>query len=299
MNHAPRPIDRLVGITLAVISAACFGTLGIFGRFAYQDGMDANTMLFLRFSMAAIIMAVLLVLRKEPLPRGGVLLRLIGMGALGYTFQGLCYLLAVKYASPGLVALLLYLYPVLVAGLSVLLLKEKLGKVKVASLALALIGTALTVNPQGGQLLGAMYAIAAAVIYSLYIIVGTHVMSKVSAFQSSTVIFASAAVSVGILTAVNGPRMPASSTGWLTIVGIVIVSTIIPVITFLASLQRIGPTNTSMLSTLEPVVTVTLSAALLGEGLTAPSLVGGVLILAATLILTASEIKKARAGAQI
>lgn len=293
MKRTILPIDRITGVVLASISAACFGTLGILGRFAYNDGLDANTMLLLRFSFATLIMAVIMILRKERLPAGSTLFKLIGMGAIGYTFQGLCYLMAVKYASPGLVALLLYLYPVLVAGLSVLLLKESLGKVKIIALLLALTGTALTVNPQGGQLLGALYAIGAAIIYSLYIIVGTNVMRSVSVFQSSTVIFASASVSIGFITMLNrGPKMPQSSLGWLAILGIVVVSTIIPVITFLASLQRIGPTNTSMLSTLEPVVTVLLAALLLGETLTLISLAGGALILTSTLILTASEIRQ-------
>ncbi len=294
MKRTVRPIDRLTGIFLAALSAACFGTLGILGRYAYADGMDASTTLFLRFTIAAAIMAVLLVVRKEPLPRGPILLRLVAMGALGYTFQGLCYLMAVKYASPGLVALLLYLYPVLVAGLSVFFFKEPLGKVKLGALALALAGTALTVNPQGGQVLGALYAIGAAVIYSLYIITGTHVVQEVSAFQSSTVIFASAAASVGVITLINGPHLPASSTGWLAVLGIVIVSTIVPVVAFLGSLQRIGPINSSMLSTLEPVVTVLLSAWILGEGLSLLSLAGGVLILAATLLVTSSELKKSQ-----
>jgi len=293
MKRNPLPIDRITGVVLASISAACFGTLGILGRYAYADGLDASTMLLLRFSFATLIMAAILVVRKERLPTGSTLLKLIGMGALGYTFQGLCYLMAVKYASPGLVALLLYLYPVLVAGLSVLLLKEKLGKVKIAALLLALAGTALTVNPQGGQLLGALYAIGAAIIYSVYIIVGTQVMRSVSVFQSSTVIFASASVSIGIITLINhGPQMPNSSLGWLAILGIVFVSTIIPVVTFLASLQRIGPTNASMLSTLEPVVTVLLSALLLGDRLSFLTLAGGALILSATLILTTSEISR-------
>ncbi len=292
MRKTTAPINRLIGVALAVISAACFGTLGILGRFAYQDGMDAYTILFLRFTFAGVIMAAWLRIRREPLPRGSILLRLVGMGALGYTLQGLCYMLAVQFASPGLVALLLYLYPVLVAGLSALIFKEQIGRIKLIALGLALAGTALTVNPGGGLLTGALLAISAAVIYSVYIIVGTGVMREVSAVQSSTVIFCSAAASIGLLTAINGPRLPATHQGWLAVAGIVVFSTIIPVVTFLAALQRIGPTDTSMLSTLEPVVTVLLATLLLREGLTWLSLLGGALILASTLLVTNSELRK-------
>ncbi len=295
MRRVITPLDRMVGIGFAALSAACFGTLGILGRYAYQDGLDAYTTLFLRFAIAGSIMTAWLFLRRESFPRGKNLLSLVIMGAVGYTLQGLCYLLAVKYASPGLVALLLYLYPVLVAGLSTLVFKEKIGRVKFLALALALIGTALTVNPGGGQFSGALLAIAAAVIYSAYIIVGARVMREVSAFQSSAVIFTSASASVGVMMMVNGPHLPASSQGWLAVGGIVIFSTIIPVVTFLAALQRIGPTNTSMLSTLEPVVTVLLSAVLLGEVLAPVSLAGGILIILATLLVTHNELRSGNA----
>src|SRR5512142_63553 len=141
---------RIIGILLIIISAAAFGTLAIFGRLLYADGLDTFTLLFLRFGFAACIMALLLVLRREPFPRGKVLLQLIGMGALGYAGQAFSFLSAIKYASAGLVALLLYLYPMFVFILSMVVLREKVTWIKVVALALALIGTALTVDPEGG-----------------------------------------------------------------------------------------------------------------------------------------------------
>jgi drug/metabolite transporter (DMT)-like permease len=150
----------------------------------------------------------------------------------------------------------------------------------------------LTVDPAGGGLTGILLAIAAAAIYSVYIIVGTSVMKHVSAVQSSTVIFASAGAVYGLLTAVNGAHFPTSSLGWYSMLGIVIVATVIPVVTFLAGLERVGPTNAAMLSTLEPVVTVLMAAWLFQERLTAVALLGGGLILTAVLLLTRSELRE-------
>jgi len=283
-------MKRLTGILLIAISATGFGTLAIFGKFLYADGVDTFTLLFLRFGLAASVMTLILILRREPFPRGRVLAQLIGMGALGYAGQSFSYLSAIKYASAGLVALLLYLYPIFVFVLSALFLREKVTWPKAIALTLALTGAALTANPEGGQTLGIFYAILAAVIYSVYIIVGAGVMKQVSAIQSSLVIFASAAAVYGTLTLVNGAHFPASSSGWLSLGGIVIAATVIPVATFLAGLERIGPTNASLLSTLEPVVTVLLAAWLFGELLTPITLVGGALILVGVIILTRSEI---------
>jgi drug/metabolite transporter (DMT)-like permease len=282
---------RIVGIILIAISAASFGTLAIFGRYAYSDGMNIYTVLFLRFGVSASFMTVILLLRKEHFPRGQILAQLVGMGALGYVGQSFMYMTAIKYASAGLVALLLYLYPFFVAILATTFLHEKITRIKVIALILALFGTALTVGPVSGMLIGALMAITAALIYSIYIIVGTNVMKHVSPVQSSTVIFASAGAVFGLLTLVNGAHFPASNAGWLAMLGIIIVSTIIPVVTFLAGLERIGPTNAAMLSTLEPIVTVLLAAWLFGDKLLPIVMLGGGLILIAVIMLTRSEIR--------
>ena len=284
---------RLIGIILIAISAASFGTLAIFGRYAYNDGMNIYTVLFLRFGVSASFMTVILLLRKEHFPHGKILVQLVGMGALGYVGQSFMYMTAINYASAGLVALLLYLYPFFVAILATIFLHEKITRIKVIALILALFGTALTVGPVSGQLIGALMAITAALIYSIYIIVGTNVMKHVSPVQSSTVIFASAGAVYGLLTLANGAHFPASNSGWLAMLGIIIISTIIPVVTFLAGLERIGPTNAAMLSTLEPIVTVLLAAWLFGDKLLPIVMLGGGLILIAVIMLTRSEIKAA------
>ena len=289
-------MNRALGVVFIVISAASFGTLAIFGRYAYANGLDTFTLLFLRFSFSAILMVGLLILRRESLPRGETLVRLVGMGALGYVGQSFSYLTAIKYASAGLVALLLYLYPTFVAILSALFLKEKINRLKIIALGLATLGAALTVNPQGGEWKGILLALSAAVIYSVYIIVGTGVMRQVSAVQSSAVIFAAAGIVYGALTAVNGPHWPVTRAGWLAVAAVTLVATVIPVVTFLAGLKLIGPTDASMLSTLEPVVTVVLAALLFGEILRPVTLLGGGLILAAVLLLTRSGLRQSRAA---
>jgi drug/metabolite transporter (DMT)-like permease len=123
------------------------------------------------------------------------------------------------------------------------------------------------------------------VIYSVYILAGTKVMQQVSAIQSSTVIFLSAGITSSLMMALNGTHLPATGTAWAVIAGIVLIATVLPVVTFLAGLGRIGATNAAMLSILEPVVTVLLAALLLGDVLKPITLVGGGLILAAVLLV--------------
>ena len=291
-------MKQLTGILLIAISAASFGTLAIFSKFLYEDGLDIFTILFLRFGIAALLMLVILLVRREKFPRGKILLQLIGMGALGYVGQSFSYLTAIKYASAGLVALLLYLYPTFVFILSVIVFREKVTWIKVIAILLALIGTALTVDPAGGQLPGILLAIAAALIYSIYIIVGTNVMKHVSAVQSSVIIFASAGTVYRILMSFNGAHLPSTNSGWVSIIGIVFVATVIPVVAFLAGLERIGPTNAAMLSTLEPVVTVLLAAWIFAERPQSIALFGGGMILVAVIMLTRGETSEIKEPAQ-
>jgi len=151
---------------------------------------------------------------------------------------------------------------------------------KTTALGLALVGTALTVGPEGGQFLGVLLRSRRAAIYSVYIMVGAQVMKQVSAVQSSTVIFASAGGMSGVLMMGMGRicrrrgrlgrhRLNRAGCDCAARRG------------FLAGLERIGPTNAAMLSTLEPVVTVLLAAMLLGETLKPITLLGGGLILVA------------------
>lgn len=288
----PDLLQRILGIFLVAVSAAAFGTLAIFGRYAYAAEMDAITILFLRFSLSALVLLAILRLRRESLPRGRPLLPLIGMGAIGYVGQAFCYLAALNYASSGLVALLLYLYPAFVTVLSVVVLHERMTRLKLLALLLALIGSGLTIGPAGGQLLGILLALGAAGIYSIYIIVGAQVMKQVSAVQSSTVIMASAGVMAGVLMAINGPHWPATAAGWWAVAGIVIVATVLPAVTFFIGLRRVGPTTAAMISTLEPVVTVLLAAWLEAERLQPLTLIGGGLILGAVLLLTQGELRR-------
>jgi drug/metabolite transporter (DMT)-like permease len=176
--------------------------------------------------------------------------------------------------------------------LSVIVLRERVTWLKIVALLLALFGTALTVDPAGGELRGILLAISAALIYSVYIIIGTNVMKHVSPVQSSLIIFAAAGAVYGALMAFNGVHLPASGSGWLGVAGIVLIATVIPVATFLAGLERIGPTNAAMLSTLEPVVTVVLAAWIFNERLTPIIMLGGGLILVAVMLLTRGELEK-------
>jgi drug/metabolite transporter (DMT)-like permease len=284
----------LYGTLLVILSAASFGTMAVLAPVAYRAGTNPITLLFMRFAIAGSVMAVVMGARGVVLPRGKHLLSLVLMGGLVYVTQSLVYFTALTIASPSLVALLLYLYPVLVATLAAVLLKEPITKPKLIALALALLGMVLTIGPEGrGGYLGVLLALSAALIYSIYIIAGDRVLKQVSPIAATTVIMMAAGVVYGGIVAIQGFKSPSAPVGWVAIAATALFS-IIAIGAFMAGIKRVGSTNAAVLSTVEPVVVVLLAALLLGEAVEPLRLVGGLLILLTVAFLAKTEFSGAQ-----
>jgi drug/metabolite transporter (DMT)-like permease len=277
---------RWQGVAWIALSAAGFGAMAVFAKLAYRDGLSLPTMLFLRFAIAGALLAFWGQLRGMRWPRGRDLGWLAAMGAIGYVGQSWCYFAALQHATAGLVALLLYLYPAIVTLLAALVFGRRIGRGRALAVAVALAGTALTV---GGDLdsepAGIALGIGAALIYSIYIIAGEEVMPRVGALPAATVVMLAAAAVYGVAAFGGGPAWPASWHGWMAVLAIALFSTLLAILGFFKGLERLGAADASTLSTLEPLVTIGLAAVVLGEGVTALQVGGGVLILAAVIWL--------------
>lgn len=279
-----------MGVLLILVSGAAFGAMAVLARVAYRTGTDPGTLLFLRFLLAGLALAVYMWARRIRFPRGRLLLILALMGGVWYFIQSLAYYTALTVASAGLVVLLLYLYPAMVVLISAVILREPLSRPKLVSLGLALAGTFLTIGPgQGGEVLGVLLALSAAVLYAGYVIVGGKVMEQTAAIPATTVVTLSAALSFGGLVASQGPRLPELSIGWAATLGTA-ACCLIALCAFFAGIERVGPANAAILSTVEPLVAVVLAAFFLGERIAPVRLVGGLCILLAVAFLARAEL---------
>ncbi len=284
---------RTAGVLLIAASATSFGGMAIFARLAYDGGADVTAVLFLRFALAAPCMAALLRLRRLPWPRGRVLAGLVAMGAIGYVGQSAAYFTALTMASASLVALLLYAYPAIVTLLSAIVLGVPLTARKVTALVMALVGTALTVGPElAGRPLGIALGMAAAVVYSVYILVGSELTPRSGALPASAVIMTAAAAVYGVVVVVQRPSFPSTAGSWAAVAAIALISTVVAITTFFAGMARLGAADASTLSTIEPVVTVVLAAAVLGERIAVVQVAGGTLILAAVVLLARAPARR-------
>jgi drug/metabolite transporter (DMT)-like permease len=283
--------DKLVGVLLIAISASAFGAMAIFARFTYEAGADVYGLLAVRFVLATIALAAVMRLQGVRLPPWRRLLALAAMGGIGYVGQSYSFFSALNHAQASLVALLLYLYPLFVTVLAAIFLKERLTGAAITALVLCSLGAGLTVGGGQGSALGIALGLASALIYSIYIIVGARLTPGVHPVATTAIVCGAAALvytAVAVLRTMAGvpPAFPGTALGWLALLAIALLSTVLAILTFFAGLQRLGAAQASMLSTLEPVVTVVLAAWLLGEHIGPTQAVGGGLILAGVLWLT-------------
>jgi drug/metabolite transporter (DMT)-like permease len=280
-------VDR-AGVLLTALSAAFFGSLAIYGKYADRMGIPLTELLAVRFAGAAVILWTVVLIRGERVRWGR---RTAGLGVMGllYVGQAATYFTSLKTVPAAVTSILLYLYPVVVMILAAALLGERLNRVRVGALVLAVVGVFTVVNPLGAHgtidTAGLLFGLATAAIYATYILVGRVLLADVSPVVATAVIATIAGVVLAASATAGGQWRPLAAGGWALALSMAVVATAIPATMFLAGLARVGATRAAIISTLEPATTVVLAALLLGEDLGPVRLIGGGIVLVAAVIV--------------
>ena len=254
-------------------------------KVVYDDGAGVAGVLSVRFSWLRCCSCCSPGCVTKAPPRGRQLLVLFLLGAVGYVIESLCYFAALTRISAGLTALLLYLYPALVVVLSAVLTRAPTRKAS-ACVLVATVGTALTIGPVGGgQWTGILLGLAAALSYSIYIVVSSRQVVGIGPFATSGVVMAGAAVVYDVGAAATQASLPSHNDAWVALIGVALIGTVVAVSTFFAALELLGPADTAVISTFEPVVSVVVAAIALGEELSQVQVLGGALVLVAVAVL--------------
>ena len=274
------------GLLLCLVSAAGFGAMPIFGRQAFAAGVELTPMLSLRFLLAAAMLWALIALRRRPLGsvRGVVFGGLLGL--CGYSVQAGLYFGSIQRIDVSLASLILYTYPALVTVAAFALGRERATRRRLAALALASSGVALVVGGGTGTIdwVGAAMAFGCAIFYTGFILASDRVASTTSPLAFAASVATGCAVGFTAVALLSG-GIHASEEGVMWIALIASVSTVMPIVLFMAGLARVGASTASIASTVEPVITVVLAWLVLGEVLGPVQLVGGALVLSAVVLL--------------
>lgn len=279
---------------MALVSATAFGSLSILAKLAYAAGLGTYQLLAFRFVLAGSGMLVLaLLVRQNPLRLSRRrLVTLFALGAIIYTGQSLTYFTALRSLPASLCVLIVYVYPSLVVLAGWMFLRRPVSAWHGVALVASFAGLVLLLGGAQFKLSWALlFAIAAPVIYTIYILVGERVMASVPAVAASAVIMSGAALAFCILALLGGQfDLPATPNGWAVGLGIALVPTMIAISFFMAALPRIGAARAALLSTLEPVITVLLAVVLLGDRLSFLQVVGGALVLLAVIVVQVAHL---------
>lgn len=296
----------LLGLTVAIISAALFATSGSVAKSLLTTGWDAGAAVTLRIALGSLVLAPFAVramrgrwhLLRQPV--AWVHLSLFGLVAVAGC--QLFYFLAVERLSVGVALMLEYLGPILVVGWLWLARGQRPQPLTVAGIGLALLGLLLVLDVLGDVQLsaaGVAWGLAAAIGLAVFFVVGADDASGLPPLAFSSfgmglgAITLAAAGAVGLVpmgwSTADVVLAGVSAPWWAPVLWLGIVAAAIAYVTGIVAARSLGAKVASFVGLTEVMFAVLWAWFLLGE-LPAPvQLLGGLLIVAGVAAVKADE----------
>jgi drug/metabolite transporter (DMT)-like permease len=279
-----------VGGGLVVLASIQFGIVVVLGKLAQRSGIAVFSMLAVRFGIAALAIAILLLaLRQTLMAVTGERWWLVALGVLGYSIESALFFFALRHGEAAAVTLLFFTYPVFVALASIALGRGAPGARIWIALICAVAGSALVIAFSGRLAIspiGVVFAVGSALSFTAYLLVLDHVVHRTDPLVASMWIAGWAAVALLVYAlATGGSWSTSGAKTWLQMAGMGLCTAGAFVCLFVG-LRRLGPVRTSIIAAAEPLATTVLAWAILGEQIHPAMAVGGVLILAGAITAT-------------
>ena len=285
---------KLIGTLCAVGAAVCYGTNPLGALNLYAEGMNTPSVLFYRFGLAWIIIAVVMGVKalchKENLRVSR--LEFLTLTALGLLFIGssLTLYLSFHHMPAGVASTILFTYPVMTALIMTIFFHERVRLATVLSIALALAGVLLLYwGDTGGALstVGVVLVLVSALTYALYIIVVDKSPLHMSSFKINFYVLFYCAAGMALFALVSGQplQVPPTPRAWLWVGWLAVVPAIMALVMMVYAAKYLGSTPTAILGALEPLTAVLIGIFVFGEPFGPRLLLGIVLILAAVTII--------------
>lgn len=268
-----------------LLTSLQFGSVVILGKIATRPGgLPVASLLAYRFAAAALLLAVALVafrLPKAAAPGEGWRLGVLGM--IGYAAEAAMFFASLRHGTAAAVTLLFFTYPVMVALFAFATGKGLPGWLLGGALVSVVAGAAIVAVGGGGVSVdgtGAALALGSALTISFYLVGAERVLEGTHSLTGATWVSASAAIGLFAYALVTSEATwPRGWHQWGPVLGMAAFTAGAFVCLF-AGLRRLGVVRTSILSATEPLTATALAAVFLGEGVRAPTVMGGLLILA-------------------
>src|SRR5438477_364029 len=182
------PEEALGGVLVALASVQ-FGLVVLLGKVASNRGVPVESLLAIRFCVAAVVLAVGLIATRTALAAApGERAKLLALGAFGYGVEATLFFLALARGTASAVTLLFFVYPVIVTVLSAFVGVGMPGRLVMGSLGAAVAGVALVVGASGRfDITGAgiAFALGSACMYTLYLLGVERTLKRTSSVVAS------------------------------------------------------------------------------------------------------------------
>lgn len=265
------------GVMLAALSALCFSTLGLWGKFAFQLGVSSSSLLVWRFGLVALALFAVGYGRGFAwLERG----RMVLFGVAYFVFTAL-YFAALERISAGTASLLVYLAPVSVVVIHALQGKRPNQRQIMATM-LAVAGLLVIVgipSSRDANLLGVLFGALAGIGYGGYLVFSESQRHIPPLSFLAHGALGSALGFAGLNLIGGTTAIPNTLPLWGLVAAMAIISTLLALPMLYASIARIGAARASLISTLEPVFAAFLAWGFLAENPRLETLIGAALVL--------------------
>lgn len=277
-----------------VTSMLIFGTIGIFRNYI---PLPSSLIAFVRGAIGMLFLLLVIACKRQKINLTAIKKNVLLL-CLSGAFIGINWILlfeAYRYTTVATATLCYYMAPVFVIIVSPFILKEKLTPKKILCTVSAFLGMVIISGIFGNassDITGILFGLGAAALYSTVVILNKFIKG-ISDTEKTLIQLGSAAITIlpyVLLTEnINSISPNASTIILLVIVGII--HTGVAYTLYFGSIENIKAQTAAMLSYLDPVVALILSALLLKEGFTLIQLIGSILILGAAFISEMPKIK--------
>lgn len=294
----------LVGVGVALASAAAFGTSGPLAKSLLVSGWSPGLVTTLRLTIAALVLLVPAVLSLRG--KWGVLWRskwlVAGYGLTGVAGAQLAYFNAVTHLSVGVALLLEYLAPTIIVGWLWARHRHTPRRLTVAGVGLSMIGLLLVLDLAGGarvSLIGVAWGLVAAVCLTMYFLLSDQVDDDLPplAFAGAGLLFGALALwTVGLLDIVHLSRGAAHVDlagsvvpWWVPLLVIAVLAAAFAYVTGIVAVRLLGAKVASFVALTEVLFAVIFAWLVLSELPSLIQLVGGGLIVAGLVAVRTDE----------
>lgn len=283
------------GIICGILAAICYGTNPLGALPLYEEGVNTSSVLFLRFSIATLILGVVMIAnRKSFTVTRGELTTMASLGAL-MAVSSLTYYQSFRYMDAGIASTILFVYPVMVAVIMATFFREKVTATTITSIVLALTGIGLLYRGDAGislSMTGVMLVMVSSLTYAVYIVIVNQSEIRMSIVKLTfyVLLICSMCLFAYSFTSSNLHLMlPPSPRAWFFACWLGLVPTVLSLLFMTIAVHEVGATPTAIMGALEPLTAVAIGVMMFGEAFTFRLCVGIVLILAAVLLIVAGK----------